>query len=238
MKAKLNNFVVLDCETGGLDRKNQEHARLVPMTEIAMIGVSADNFHEFGRYVSKIKGQEIDGEYVGYDPSLVYQPEALKFTGTTISMIERDGKTLKEVVANMIEIFKITKTGSHFHKPIIVGHNVTYDIPFIQHAFDLMGEDLSKYVSGWKDQNRTFQPHFIDTMWMSRQKWAEEGMKHTLSDLCGRLGVDLFDAHGALSDTVATLECFKKMTIGIRTGEMHIGEINQGVERTRDTFEI
>lgn len=238
MKRKLNNYVVLDCETGGLDRKTQEHARLVPITEIAMIGVSADNFHEFGRYVSKIKGQEVDGVYVGYSPELIYQDEALKFTGTTIAMLEREGVVLKEAVAGMVEVFKLSKTGSHLHKPIIVGHNVTYDIPFIQKAFELAGEDFSKYVSGWKDHKGTFQPHFFDTMWLSRQKWAEEGIKHTLSDVCERLGVDLFDAHGALSDTVATLECFKKLTIGARTGEIQVGAINQGVERTRDTFQM
>lgn len=238
MKTKLNNFVVLDCETGGLDRKNQEHARLVPMTEIAAIGVSADNFHEFGRYVSKIKGQYVGDEYRGYDPDLIYQDQALKFTGTTIAMLERDGKDLKEVVDGLIEVFKETKTGSHLHKPIIVGHNVVYDIPFIQHAFDLCKQDMSKIMSGWKDHKGTFHPHFIDTMWLSRQKWAEEGMKHTLGKLCERLGVDLFDAHGALADTVATLECFKKLTTGFRTGSISVGQVSEGVERTRTEFQM
>lgn len=238
MKIKLNNFVVLDCETGGLDRKNNEHARLFPITEIAAIGVSADNFHEFGRYVSKIKGQEVGGEYRGYDPELIYQDEALKFTGTTIAMLEREGKPLKEVVDGLIEVFAKTKTGSHFHKPIIVGHNVTYDIPFIQHTFDLTKQDMSKYFSGWKDHKGTFHPHFVDTMWLSRLKWPEEGMQHNLGAVCERLGVDLFDAHGALSDTVATMECYKKFITGFRTGEMHIGEVNHSVERTRDTFQM
>ncbi len=238
MKTKLNNFVVLDCETGGLDRKNQEHARVVPMTEIAAIGVSADNFQEFGRYVSKLKGQYVGEDYVGYRPELIYQEQALKFTGVTIAKLEREGKSVKEVVEGLIEIFVMTKTGSHLHKPVIVGHNVTYDIPFIQDIFDFDKKDLSKYLSGWRDHTGTFHPHFLDTMWMSRQKWNEEGMKHNLGALCERLGVDLFDAHGALADTVATFECFKKMMIGFRTGAMHVGEVNEGVARTRITFEM
>lgn len=237
MKTKLNNFIVLDCETGGLDRKNQEHARLVPMTEIAAIGVSADNFHEFGRYVSKLKGQYVGEEYVGYDPDLIYQPEALKFTGVTIAKLEKEGKSVKEVVTGLVEVFAMSKTGSHLHKPVIVGHNVTYDIPFIQHLFDLGKQDLGKYLSGWKDHKGTFHPHFVDTMWLSRKKWAEEGMKHNLGALCERLGVDLFDAHGALADTVATLECFKKLTTSFRTGITQVG-VNHDVERTRDNFEM
>jgi len=238
MKTKLNNFVVLDCETGGLDRKNNEHARLVPMTEIAAIAVSADDFKELGRYVSKVKGQYVGDEYVGYDPALIYQQEALKFTGTTITMLERDGKTVKEVVAGLIEVFKAAKTGSHFHKPIIVGHNVVYDIPFIQHIFDLDKKDLGKFCAGWKDHKGTFHPLFEDTMSLSKRKWPVEGMKHNLGALCERLGVDLFDAHGALADTVATLECFKKQITGLRTGTISTGSVNNDVARTRQTFEM
>ena len=237
MKTKLSNYVVLDCETGGLDRKNQEHARVVPITEVAAIGVSADNFHEFDRYISKVRGQYIGEDYVGYDPSLVYQAEALKFTGVTIQQLEKEGKTVKEVVDGLIHIFEKTKTGSHLHKPVLVGHNVVYDIPFIQHIFDWNKSDLSKYVSGWRDHKGTFHPSFMDTMLMSRNKWAEEGMKHNLGALCERLGVDLFDAHGALSDTVATLECFKKLTMSSRNGGVESGGVNVAV-KTRSTFQM
>lgn len=236
MKTKLNNYVVIDCETGGLDRKNQEHSRVVPMTEIAAIGVSADNFQELHRYVSKVKGQYVGEDYVGYSPELVYQPEALKFTGVTIQQLEKVGVEIKEVVENLITVFVKSKTGSHLHKPIIVGHNVTYDIPFVQKIFTLTKNDLSKYLSGWKDDNGVFHPHFIDTMWLSRQKWNNEGIKHNLTALCDRLGVDLFDAHGALSDTVATLECFKKLTSCLRS-EGGVSVRDSGV-RVRESFQF
>ncbi len=236
MKIKLNNYVVIDCETGGLDRKNQEHSRIVPITEVAAIGVSADNFQELHRYVSKVKGQYVGEDYVGYSPELVYQSEALKFTGVTFQQLEKTGVDIKEIVENLIEVFVKSKTGSHLHKPIIVGHNVTYDIPFIQKIFTLTKNDLSKYLSGWKDDNGVFHPHFIDTMWLSRQKWNDEGMKHNLKVLCDRLGVDLFDAHGALSDTVATLECFKKLTSSLRNES---GGVNTSSEvRVRSSFQF
>lgn len=238
MQTKLNNFVIVDCETGGLDRKNQEHARLVPMTEIAAIGVSADNFQEFGRFVSKIKGQWVGEEYRGYSPELIYQAEALKFTGTTLTQLEKEGKPYKEVVNGLIEVFEKSKTGSHLHKPILVGHNVVYDIPFVQFIFDFAKSDLSKYLSGWKDHKGTFHPHFIDTMWLSRQKWSNQELKHNLAAVAERCEVDLFNAHGALSDTVATLEIFKKLTVALRTNT-GIGSGDGGnVIRTRNSFQM
>lgn len=235
MKLKLNNYIVLDCETGGLDRKNQEHGRKFAITEVAMIAVRNDNFEELARYESRIKGIKTKDGYKAYHRDLEYDPNALKFTNITIEDLERDGKKHDIVANELYEKFKESNTGSHYNKPIMVGHNITYDIPFIQFLMDLNRLDLSKVLSGYKDHLGVFHPNYFDTMWLSRAKTAEEGSKHTLTTSCQRAGVDLFDAHGAMTDVVATLELFKSYILLLRSTDINV-ETN--VSRFREAFQF
>lgn len=221
---KIFNYIVLDFETGGLDRKNNCHAQVVPITEVGVVGVRGDTLEEIVRYETKIKGQWVDDQYRGYDPKLEYQKEALEFTNITIEELE-NGKDSKEVVKDLCKIFGQCKTGTHLHKPILVGHNVTYDIPFLQHLFEFHNKDLSKYLSGYKDHKGVFHPNYIDTMWLSRVKTPIEKTKHTLEKAMDRENLTLFNAHSALDDVLGTLELFKSYTYKLRTnlkGEVEV----------------
>lgn len=203
-----NNYICLDCETGGLDKKDNMHSTKFPITEIALISYSGTSWDEISRYSTYIKGQRkeptrVFGDYIqgycGYDSDLCYTKEALSHSNVTIDKLEKEGKDYKLVVKDLCNEFIKAKNGRIL--PILVGHHITYDIPFIQYLFIYSKTDLSKYLSGYYDQFDTFQPHFIDTMWMSRMIWEE---KNALSEVAPKLGIELFDAHQALNDVVAT----------------------------------
>ena len=100
----------------------------------------------------------------------------------------------------MIAYFKKAKGGNHPSlKPVIIGHNIPFDIGFLQYIFGLVREDnLYNYV------NDTF----IDTMALSKMYNPKAGSLK-LGDCCAEVGVDLPDAHKAMNDVVATTDLFR-----------------------------
>jgi DNA polymerase III epsilon subunit-like protein len=82
---------------------------------------------------------------------------------------------------------------------------VGFDIAMIKHAFAYCKKDMTKYFSS---NNKEIVS--VDTLQIARFVW---GVKSTNTDeswklgkCCERAGIELFDAHGAMSDVVATLE--------------------------------
>lgn len=233
-----NNYICIDCETGGLDRDNEMHATKFPITEIALISYSGITWDEISRYTTYIKGQKkeptktfenyIPG-YAGYDDDLCYTKGALSHSNVSIDKLEKEGKDYKLVVKDLCTEFAKAKNGRIL--PILVGHNLTYDIPFISYLFAYARVDLSKYVSGYYDQFDTFQPHFIDTMWMSRMIWEE---KNALSDVAAKLDIQMFDAHQALNDVVAN----KAVHIALMTRLRMDYVVNQKTEKKRSKFKF
>lgn len=203
-----NNFISIDCETGGLDKSTEMHASKFPITEIALISYSGTSWDEISRYTTYIKGQKKEPNktfenyikgYAGYDDDLCYTKGALDHTNVTVEKLEKEGKDYKLVVKELCQEFAKAKNGRML--PILVGQNITYDIPFINYLFTYANVDLSKYISGYYDHFDTFQPHFIDTMWMARMIWED---RNSLGDIASKLGIQMFDAHQALNDVVAT----------------------------------
>jgi len=244
-KQKAHNIPVFDCETGGIDRKDNLHAIKYPMTQIAFVILDGFSLKEFGRYSSYVKGKKepmfesndpgIVSGYVGYGLNQVYQYEALDITGTTIEKLEKSGQDIKVVVNQIIELFEETKSGSSFHKFILAGHNVVYDIPFLQYAFKLCKKDLSKWIQGYYDAYGNYQFVFIDSQFLSRLKSVDEDEKHKLEIVANREGFEINDAHDALNDTLVTAEIIKKYILALRnTGEGEV--IASG--RYRDDFKF
>ncbi len=235
-----HNYICIDCETGGLDRVNQLHASKFAITQIAFIIYDGD-FKELSRYSSYIKGQkgepnkeiqDVVNGYVGYDSDLCYQKTAFNITGVSIDKLETSGRIFNIVAKEMCDRFISAKQGRNL--PILVGHNVTYDIPFISYLFRYAQIDLSKLVSGYFDHFDTFQPHFIDTMWLARSI-SDDKDKNDLSSLANRFGVELYDAHDALNDVKATMEIHKKMIQRLKTNSI---EINKTEISPRKKFEF
>ena len=225
---KIHNFIVFDFETGGLDKKSQWHSNKVAITQAAAIGVMSNDFKEIGRFSNFV--------LPNYDEELEYQQTAFNVTGTSMEMLEKEGVSIDNLISKFIDLFEKTNTGTRFTKPILVGQNVTYDIPFLQRLFSYKKLDLSKWLAGYKDHFGNFHPNYIDTCWLSRIKKAEEGMKHRLGDICQREKVDLVDAHEAFNDVIATLEVFKGYILALRSGQGKLEGMGESI--FREQFEI
>jgi DNA polymerase III epsilon subunit-like protein len=199
-KSNVNPIICIDVETGGFScLKN-------PITQIAFQSFNLENFEEIVRYDS----------YVLPYNNLTIEEQALKATGLTHQIINSKGKELKEVIKDVVRLFKESNIAGGYKKPILLGQNIKFDIGFIQYAFDYCKEDLSKLIAGDKDYKGFFRPEYFDTMWLSRLKWQGEGIKYDLSSNCQRAGVDLVDAHNAHNDVTATRELLIKLVSDLR----------------------
>ena len=220
---KTHNYIIADCETGGLSHLKN------PITQIALQTVNGSDFSEISRF---------DTFVIPYG-GLTLEDQAMKFTGITHVMLQR-GMEAKDVVKSLTEEFQKANTGGYTKKPILVGHNIQFDIGFITSIFRHCKTDLSKLLAGTTDAHGNFYPAFIDTMWLSRMKYGyDESMtKFNLGACCEKRGVDLTDAHSAQNDVTATRELFIALTMDMRNG----GNGSQGEllkeSRTRDTFKF
>jgi DNA polymerase III epsilon subunit-like protein len=202
-KATLRNSIIcLDFETGGLDAQKQA------ITQIAFISFEASTFKEINRYES----------YVSPYGNYQYEDKALEMTGVTYEKIE-SGKDIRTVVKEISELFSEANTSGHTKKPILLGHNIPFDISFLQQIFAFTKTDLSKYFDGKKDFYGNFSPNYLDTLYMSKAMWAndESMQKFKLENCCSKAGVDLVDAHSALNDVVATKELFMYLINNMRS---------------------
>lgn len=198
------NWIVLDTETGGLSPDKN------PMVEVAccVIDSELDDIYE---YESLIKP---------YDNTKLIQQQALDANKLTLDDINK-GKDSKIVVEELIQLFKKYKVGNR--KPIIVGHNIDFDIGFLVSFFDFHKKNILDYID----------EHTEDTMWLSRWRWLES-TNYKLGTCVTNAGIELVDAHRAMMDTRATKELFKYFIRNLRTDSSN--SIKE--KRFRDTFEF
>ncbi len=238
--SKVDCFVVLDFESGGLDFS------LSPATEIGLTVLHPDSLEEISRY----------SEYIYSDLTMVndkFKPDvkpanpyqggyyfegAFNTTGITIETIQKEGLKVEQIVKGLIEQFqkaKLTKT--HWSKPMIVGHNLAFDIPFLQLLFKLAKQDLSKYILGCKDYQGNWFPVFKDTMFMSKERWPKNEV-FKLGHCCAEAGIEIFDAHRAINDVVATSDLLRYFLFSMRSTQVGGSSEKQEVKKTRRTFEV
>lgn len=86
---KKANYIVFDCETGGLDCKKN------PILEIALVTLDGKTLKEINRYETYVKP---------YD-NLFVDPKALAANGIKLRDCETHGITKKEFVKNIIQYF-------------------------------------------------------------------------------------------------------------------------------------
>lgn len=184
------HFIITDCETGGVDcNKN-------PITEIAMVAVDCKTLQELGRYETFIQ------PYGG----LELNPIALQKTQVTMNQVN-NGKDFLVAVDDISKFLKEFKLGKNM--PLIVGHNIGFDIAFIRTLFGYAKKDLTKILD-----NNNGEYTRIDTLQIARMIWgmglvASDNTSFKLTECCERAGIALYDAHGAMNDVMATLKLFK-----------------------------
>jgi DNA polymerase III subunit epsilon len=209
------NFIVLDYETGGLNEEKN------PITEVGLYSFRADTFEEISRFQTYVKP---------YDNTLLYEEEALKYTGITMSQIN-SGMPLDQVITRIIEEFEKAKCGNKGKqsKPYLIGHNFyDFDKRFLEATFKRCKKDPWKFVN----------IYIYDTLPMSRMRWPNvEGLKFNLEACCERAGVELVDGHGALNDVIGNAGLFKYLIKAMRSEE---GGYSEAVKekRFRDTFQF
>jgi len=186
-------FLVIDTETTGF------HAHLNQIAELALVAVNykMEITEEYCTYVQK------------YD-NLKLEPKTMEFTGITEEEME-SGISADDLYKELVDKFKkYKKECGKYMKPILVFHNASFDIPFVDYIFTRKDDSLFKYVE------KVVQ----DTIFLSRMKYGHiEVSNHKLESACEREGVELSDAHSALPDTIATAKLFIAYISNLRTGK-------------------
>lgn len=181
-----NRFIVFDLETGGLIKKGVTP----PVTEIAIV-VMDNELNIIKEYSSLIK-PFYDKERAFYDP------KALEVSHITLDMCEKEGEESSVVAKEIQKILSDIEKGEK--KSILCGHNIDdFDIPILDDFLSFHKIDLSKLVE---------TKFTIDTKWWSRMKYPEFA-KYDLGFVLENTGVDLTNAHRALTDTKGNAELVK-----------------------------
>lgn len=219
---RIDNFIVLDFETGGRSATNNL------AIEFAAIWVDSYDFREIDRYSALI---------LPYSDILTIEAEALEANGITIEEIAMQGVELSQVVSNIIsKTMNCNKNKSRGKKTVIVGQNASFDISFLQQIFHATKQDLSKIFTGSKDYFGNFQPTYIDTLYLGRTKYATDLDKTSfnLSSLAQYEQIDLVNAHRAMADVESTLSVFMSYVLSMRNNSAESG----GVYNIRDNFKF
>lgn len=213
-----SNYIVFDCETGGLDENKN------PITQFAAVILDGKTLKEIDRWETYIKPYN----------DLVIEKKALDSTMVSMSDINL-GVSVKEFVSTAIKFWESHRVKSKFKdmgRLVPVGHNVTFDIAFINYALKL--ENKSD-ITEW------FYPNFIDTFPLAKLAFCETGQeKINLGACCDRAKIKLTDAHGAMNDVEATSKLLRWFYKRLRSksGNSTTDDDNTDRARGKDFFEF
>lgn len=212
IKAKIQDYIVLDFETGGLPSKSKLAVLDVAVTEIALVYLNPE-LEVLDKYNTFVKP---------YSKTCEYNAIAAEKTGITKELCEREGKEIKSVVEDIKSFIASNKTGKS--KPTMVGHNlIEFDSYFMENLFLYCGENLYDYVSKYS----------LDTLHMS-WRLLPENENYQLGTMCKHFGIKLVDSHRALPDTESTAELFKHMMLNMR-GSFQGGDSEIEIPRKRNS---
>ena len=213
-----SNYCVLDCETGGLDKKKN------PITQFAAIILDGRTLKELDRWETFVK--PYDGK--------VIEKQALQHTMVSMSDINA-GISKKEFAATAKTWFashqakvKIPEMG----RLVMVGHNVIgFDRPFLDECFAEFGWSCDDY----------FYPGGIDTLPLAKLVWGIKGdEKINLGACLGYAKLKLTDAHGAMNDVEGNADLLRWFMRKLRAkrSEGASGDGADGRPRGEEFFEF
>jgi len=158
----VNDFVALDIETTGLSPEYNE-----------IINIGAIRFRN---------NKPVDQIDILIKPDRSIPPFITNLTGITNGMV-KSAPQIAEVLPNVLEFLG---------NDTVVGHNVRFDINFINNA-------LTKY-----GYNR-FITTYIDTMWMARTFRKNNGLENLVRDF---VDSNYIEKHTGLDDALNTARVF------------------------------
>ena len=207
-------IIVTDVETGGLPSKLKKAATLeVALTEIAFV------------VIDNVSLEIIDQSsflFKPYSKDLIYDPEAAKVSGISLSMLEEKGIPMEKAFSDIDKFLSRYIKGRN--KPYLCGHNVqNFDLEFIVNLFELNKKDISKY----------FDDFILDTLWLSRLAIVENP-KFNLAACCEYYGIEHVQAHRALTDTTVTAKLLIEILKRMRSQSVE-GKVEK---KFRHTFEF
>ncbi len=249
VEPKIYTAIGLDFETGGLD------CTRCACTQIAVQAIRLDTLEVFDRYdayiapyhkqelgAAKRKVLKTKHELAQPSERMDYEQVALDYSHITMNTLISQGSDMKEVAAGVIRFAQKSALSKGAQcKPILVGQNIAFDIGFLQQLMSYAGlaADFEKAFAGRKDFYGNFQPHYIDTILLSRLALAGDPTmaSYKLELIAERFGIELDDAHDAAADVAATLDIVRVCSARLRNNED--GGVSLSKQpKTRDHFKI
>jgi DNA polymerase III epsilon subunit-like protein len=224
LSKKINCFCVIDFETGGFEHDKN------PIVEFAALGINGITLEEVLRYDNVVKP---------YDSKLVVELKAVQVHGITSEIANRDGVPLSQLVNDICQVATETNVfESKICRPILVGHNPTFDIPFLEDAFDRAGVDISQYFATYKSKHNPRSLEYLDTMVMAKMADAHiDKLKYSLGEVSSRHGNGVVDGHRALNDVIATADVFRHFIAKLRSSGGMV-QASDGSGQVRKQFQI
>lgn len=177
------NLLFLDTETTGTDPKKH-----------AVIEIAAQ-LHKDGTKVAEVNEQF-------FDKRSPVSLQALKYNNTRVEGLyaKKDESIGFMTFVDWVLSLKMDSL------PIIVGHNVSFDVKFLHALFDKYGIDQVTEVLGYK----TLDTCVIAQYLIMAGKLTTEGNKTTLAAIAKALNIDVtkYTLHCAKDDVALTAEVF------------------------------
>lgn len=241
--------VGLDFETGGL--KCTQSA----LTQVAVHIMRLDTFEIIGSYQAyftpynkksfggkRKKVVKTKGEQLEIEEPMEYDQKALDYSGIAMSTLNKEGKDLEVIAREVLDLVKsCTLSKAKVAKPVLIGQNITFDIGFLQQLMFYAGleKEFAKVFAGYTDFHDNFQPSYIDTIDLGRLAMCHDPSvtSYKLEIMSEKLGLELFDAHDASADVMATLNVAIAIAGRMRNGEGGDATVHV-VEKSRGHFKI
>ncbi len=186
------NFIVFDTETTGLDETSQE------IVQIAAVALNGDTFydHQSGKFQQILKPSS---------PSTA-EPKALSVIGDDLwAKAQASGLDQKTALSAFLQYCDtVNDRKSKYEKPMLVGHNVKFDIKFLvasckRHGLIKTEDDLP------------FHYHSVDTMSIGFMFFHADPnvTSYTLDSVAKQFGIARKqDTHDAAEDVDITKQIF------------------------------
>ncbi len=203
---------MFDVETGGLDETKN------PITQYAAVVLDGKTLKEIDRWETFIRPYG----------DLTIEQRALDHTMVSMADINK-GLSIEKFIDTAItfwEQYMVRGRTREQGRLIPVGHNVTFDLRFINYALAFCGKPN---IEQW------MYPNFIDTLVFSKLAFGVKGdEKINLGAVCDLTKIKLTDAHGAMNDTLATTELLRYFMRQLRSisssGKTTVEERPKGIE--------